>query len=122
MEENKNPNLTEPIGEGQMETLVIKPFIFIDEDYRFEIPLEVAKCGYCGKRLFAHAYEWTQDDDNKELWTPTSFDFECETMPDIGTAEWKDWFASHSDMPYVNEMPQEIKAEEWIQKIYRVKP
>jgi hypothetical protein len=93
----------------------------VPHDHIFDVPPSVAVCPYCGGKLTVQAEDWVEMDDGTwgvlEDATPHA---DCETEPDdIESDEWEDWFESHSRMPYVYQMPVEIKIAKWLNANYR---
>ena len=80
------------------------------------VPREVASCPYCDANLAVQAVEWTQRKDG--TWKATGIEPECANEPDIDTEEWEEWWAIHSEMPYVYQLPVDIKIEKWLSKNY----
>lgn len=91
-------------------------------------------CPYCGANMTYTATGWDQDTETKyprklkkqlkkkynwPLWIATSFDHDCHSMPDFESEEWDDWMNQHSYMPYVNQLPVDLKVERFIKKRFR---
>ena len=74
-------------------------------------------CPYCGEDLYYTAEGWEQEDDG--TWTANSLSPECVSEPPIDSDDWEDWFSSHSDMPYVYQMPVDNQVQEYINRHYR---
>lgn len=89
-------------------------FVFVKEDKEFKFK---NLCPYCKGNLKYTANGWEEDENG--LWMADSFDMECSTEPDIESEEWNDWFYNHSDMPYVNQLPVDLKVKKYIQSKFR---
>jgi len=74
-------------------------------------------CPYCKGDLTYQAEGWEQQEDG--TWTGNCFHSECSNEPDIESDEWEDWFATHSDMPYVYQLPVDQSAERFINSHFR---
>ena len=81
-------------------------------DASIDVPAGVAVCPYCKTPLHAQANGWIQRDDG--TWQADTIDLDCETEPDIDGPDWEDWFARHSDMPYVHMLPVQQKVVAWL--------
>jgi hypothetical protein len=75
------------------------------------------KCPYCNKKMTCSIDGMIEDDEGR--WMADSIQMDCETEPDIDSAEWEEWFATHSDMPYAYMLPAEQKALRYINSKYR---
>jgi hypothetical protein len=42
-----------------------KAFTIVDNDHVFRIPPEIAKCPYCGEKLYAQAIAWQKEDSDE---------------------------------------------------------
>lgn len=74
-------------------------------------------CPYCGGDLTYRCDGWVEDDNGQ--WMVDSMTSECSTEPDIESDEWEDWFSNHSDMPYVYQLPVDMRVQDWINERYR---
>lgn len=76
-------------------------------------PLELPEpCPICGKKVFVtEVGEW-----ESETRKPISISIECEAEPDIESDEWEEWHNWHYSMPYVDWLPYEIQAVEWLRR------
>lgn len=88
------------------------------------VPIEVAVCPYCGKKLAASLTEWEQSDDSVWLGIATSIDLDCEGEPDLYEGDtnaeaFDEWLAEHTYMPYVYWLPVEVRVRQWINSKYR---
>lgn len=88
------------------------------ESLRGKLPLELPRpefdCPICGAMVhLTEVTEWGADDG--EILTAS---FDCETEPDIDSDEWWDWHRGHYRMPYVDWLPFEVRALEWINGRY----
>lgn len=75
-------------------------------------------CPYCGGDLTYRCTAWVQDD-NGHWKSDGSFDFSCSSEPDIDSDDWKEWEAIHTVMPYVHQLPVDVRVTEWINERYR---
>src|SRR6185436_3567524 len=83
----------------------------VKSDHLFEVPRTIAVCQYCGGKILAQCDSWAQGDDGQ--WLADHCSVDCETEPgEISGDEWRDWWANHSDMPYVYWLPVEIEVTE----------
>lgn len=71
----------------------------LDKSETIDIPREVAVCPYCDADLVCRPEAWTEQDDG--TWAATESGLECCAEPEIDSAEWDEWLAIHTDMPYV---------------------
>jgi hypothetical protein len=72
-------------------------------------------CPICGAKVYlTDVEEWGTDDGEIVHGA-----FECETEPDIDSAEWWDWHRGHFAMPYVDWLPWEMRVMEWVDRNYR---
>lgn len=88
----------------------------VAHDKLFDVPGEVAVCPYCGGKLFTQCNAWQE---SKDGWIAESLDVDCETEPDIDGTKWEDWFAAHSEMPYIYMLPVTIRVEKWVNENFR---
>jgi hypothetical protein len=93
---------------------VIGGFVIVSEDKEFKFK---KLCPYCKGDLTYRANGWEKDDN--DLWMADSFDMDCETMPELDSEEWEDWFQSHCEMPYVYQLPVDEAVKKYINKKYR---
>lgn len=89
----------------------------VPKHHIFKIPTSLAVCPYCNPKLYASCEAWTENDEGE--WLADSITVDCETEPDIDSDEWREWFDSHSDMPYVYQLPVNVKIENWINSNFR---
>lgn len=82
-----------------------------------EIPREVAVCPYCKAKLSVSPECWEQNTDGS--WSLSCGHADCASEPDIDGDEWDGWFAVHSQMPYVYQLPVDQKVTAWINERYR---
>lgn len=90
----------------------------IKTDEAIEVPPDVAVCPYCDTKLTASFTGWSEADDGSG-WIADEVTLDCETEPDMDSDEWEDWWASHSDMPYVYLLPVCEKVKTWVNAHYR---
>lgn len=103
-----------PNGSSDVVRVVGRSFIFVPADKTFTFK---GLCPYCKGDLTYHTEGWEQQDDG--TWTANCLQSDCSTEPPIESDEWEDWFAGHSDMPYVYQLPVDQKVEKYINKRYR---
>lgn len=109
-----NPRQLEPGSAGQDGGIME----IVKSDTPIDVPPEIATCPYCGGKLYVQCEAWTQEDDGS--WTAQDIVVDCETEPDdLGSKEYRDWVKSHSEMPYVYQMPVEEGIREWLNSTYR---
>lgn len=89
----------------------------IKTDATIKVPREVASCPYCKADLYVEMEEWEQDDDG--TWYAVNPKGQCEREPDIDSDDWEYWIEVHSDMPYVYQLPVDIRIEAWMKENYR---
>ena len=92
----------------------------VPHDEIIAIPPEVATCPYCGAKLWVQLDTWTQQNDG--MWGAMEDEtphVECGNEPDVLSKEWDDWYFSHSKMPYVYQLPVELKVAKWLNATYR---
>lgn len=89
----------------------------VASDHIFEIPAEIAVCPYCDAKLYASCEAWTQIDNGS--WIAEQLSIDCETEPDIEAPRWDEWFTTHSEMPYVYQLPVDTKVEKWVNTNFR---
>lgn len=73
-------------------------------------------CPICGKAVNLHAItEWSATE-------VVTIEYECETEPEFDyeneeeSDNWCEWFEDHHRMPYVDWMPYENRALDWLNK------
>jgi hypothetical protein len=88
--------------------------ILIGAESILQVPRTVAVCPYCDGQLTVYFDGFDQQDDG--TWAAASLNVECETEPAVESKNWDDWFASHSDMPYVYQLPVDEEIKAWINK------
>ncbi|HET8886814.1 MAG TPA: hypothetical protein VFM70_10735 [Salinimicrobium sp.] len=74
-------------------------------------------CPYCKGDLTYTVDGMIEDEDG--LWKADNVEAQCSNEPNIETDAWNDWFASHSDMPYVYQLPVDENVKEYINSKYR---
>lgn len=86
-----------------------------------EVPEKIAVCPYCGNKLIAICDEWVECDDL--TWQASSLSVDCLSEPEMeeNIELWKEWFAIHSEMPYVYMLPIEQKILAWVNSQFRWK-
>lgn len=90
-------------------------FRIVHEDFVFKFK---KLCPYCQADLHYVCTGWIQDDDG--LWMADNIESICQHEPDdMESDEWNDWMNSHSEMPYVHQMPVDEKIKQHINKKYR---
>jgi hypothetical protein len=105
----------------------VNEYKIVPHDEIIAIPPEVATCPYCGAKLWVQLDTWTQLDDG--MWgvdedeTPHP---DCESEPEIHEdftdeeiTRWQEWSEVHSKMPYVYQLPVEVKVAKWLNANYR---
>lgn len=93
-------------------------FTTIDPEHPPTIPRNVAVCPICGAGLYIEDIsEWEAENGRV---TDTGLCIDCESMPDIETDEWDDWFACHWSMPYVDWLPVTKVVTDWFNAHFRV--
>ena len=94
-------------------------FKILDPDKTIEIPVDVAVCPYCHTKITISPDGWLKEDDGS--WTCDSFNSWCETEPDMEADSdvWEAYLQTHSDMPYVYQLPIDEKITEWLKLHYR---
>ncbi len=75
-------------------------------------------CPYCKGDLTYECDGWDEDD-NGQWESDGSFSIDCSTEPDMDSDDWEDWMQSHSEMPYVHQLPIDISVQKWINSRYR---
>ena len=69
-------------------------------------------CPVCGaKVIVTNVTEW-----ESESGRPLTIEYDCETEPDIDGDDWWDWHRGHWNMPYVDWLPWEKRALDWLHK------
>lgn len=86
----------------------------VSENKQFEFK---GACRYCGGDVTAWCEGWEQDDAGN--WKADTVATQCSTEPDIDSEEWEDWFASHSDLPYVYILPMHQQIIKHINERYK---
>ena len=86
----------------------------IDISTPFKVPSEIAVCGYCGAQLWVTEIGECACDEFGVCSDVTTLYLECDTEPEVDAPAWDKWLDTHSNMPYVNELPQEIKVIDWL--------
>jgi len=95
----------------------------IDTNAVIDVPPEVRLCPYCGEKLYVQFSCWSQCEDG--TWAADGVDLECTTEPELDefseddTAAWDNWFATHSEMPYMYWLPATVAVEKWVNEHYR---
>lgn len=77
-------------------------------DVELDIPESVAVCPYCRSKLYATFQCWTQNDEGQ--WKADEIHLDCENI----NSEKID----HYYMPYVHQMPVDLKCLEWVNENY----
>lgn len=91
----------------------------VGSDHVFDnIPIP---CPICGQKLIWEADEWEEAEAGLWKLGETGFKPNCTTEPDIDSDEWEDWFRGHYSMPYVDWLPIEKPARDWVNDRYRFK-
>lgn len=94
-------------------------------NYIFKIHASIAVCPYCGGALTVQSEEWVQLDDGTFALEEGLAHADCMNEPDIdentdvGRKAWRAWNSQHSYMPYVYQLPVDIKCTQWINENYR---
>lgn len=94
--------------------------IYVDCDKSIEVPITIAVCPYCYSPLSVAFEEWVEDSSGYLM--ANNCIVECHAEPDTESEEWSDWFDRHSYMPYVYQLPVDLKVLNWINENYRFKP
>ena len=75
-------------------------------------------CPYCDGDLHYQATEWA--DDGSGLWMAETIESTCSQEPDIfDNEEWEFWLQTHTDMPYVHQLPIDERVLKHINDNYR---
>ncbi len=91
----------------------------IPHDQIIDIPEDVAVCPYCRAKLTVRLEEWTQNDDGTWGAGESGAHGDCTAEPDVESSEWDAWLEIHSDMPYVHQLPVDLKVTAWINANFR---
>lgn len=92
-------------------------FIMVPSDKEFKFK---KICPYCGADMTYHCEGWEEDENG--LWKAEYVTGDCASEPEMeNEEEWDNWFSTHSDMPYVYQLPVDIKIMNFINKKYRFK-
>ena len=92
----------------------------VPPNHIFPIPPSVAICPYCGGALSVQCEEWTQNDDGSWGVEEGIIHADCMREPEqTYNKMWRDWFRQHSYMPYVYQLPVDIKVAKWINQNFR---
>lgn len=103
------------VNQPNANTNVIGGFVVVPENKEFRFK---KLCPYCKGDLTYTCNGWEQDENG--LWMADSFDMNCSTEPDMEDEdEWNDWFQSHSEMPYVHQLPVDEAVKKYINSKYR---
>lgn len=94
-------------------------FITLPHNQLIGIPESVAVCPYCGGHLYVKLESWTQEEDGTWTADEDCTHAECDTEPEEHTEEWRAWVERHSKMPYVYQLPVDVKVLKWINEHYR---
>jgi len=78
-----------------------------------DVPAEIAVCPYCKAALTAQCNTKTL---MIGMWLPSSVIVNCTAAPEIASAEWRDWFKAHARMPYVYQLPVDLRILHWMQQ------
>lgn len=79
-----------------------------------DIPI---KCPICGGKLTWQCEEWVEDGNGG--WMAGTVKPSCVTEPYLDSDEWEDWFRCHYSTPYIDWLPLENPAINWVNKRYR---
>ncbi len=71
-------------------------------------------CPICGAKVYITGVDEWESVNGRIV----HFEHECETEPDIDSDEWRDWFAGHWSMPYVDWLPWETRVQRWLDERY----
>jgi hypothetical protein len=71
-------------------------------------------CPICGAKVFISAVTEWETDTGKII----SYDYDCETEPDIDSEGWWEWHKGHFAMPYADWLPWENRLDDWLAKRY----
>lgn len=84
----------------------------------FYVPKAISVCPYCNGELIAQIQEISEIEGKTDLFEATSISVDCMNEPPIGSKNWVDWDKSHSTMPYVYQLPAQLKVQKWLNEIY----
>lgn len=78
------------------------------------------KCPICGAKVVVEDVdEWIEAADGLRMVSESGVHLTCETEPDIDADEWEDWHNGHFSMPYVDWLPLQDRAVDYINSHYR---
>lgn len=73
-------------------------------------------CPICGNKVLITAVTEWESESGKIV----SYEYECETEPDIDSDEWWGHHGEHYSMPYVDWLPWEKRVDRWLARRYIV--
>lgn len=80
------------------------------------VPAQIAVCPYCNAELIVGIDEFSQE--KPQEWKASSVCVQCLSEPDLDSPEWDYWLAQHSVMPYVYQLPVDLKVIDWLNHTY----
>lgn len=89
----------------------------ISADQIISIRSDIAVCPYCKAPVYVTAIESLVEDEHG--WKAEGIELQCGSEPEIDNPEWDDWLEQHSYMPYVYQLPVELKVIGWLNRHYR---
>lgn len=82
------------------------------------IPRDVAVCPYCEAALSVSCDTWEEMNDG--TWQAEHIECLCHNEPEeMDSKEWDEWLSVHSDMPYVYQLPVDLRVLAWVNARYR---
>jgi len=93
-------------------------FQFLKPDETIDIPADIAVCPYCKTKMTISPDGWTEEEDG---FICDSFTSWCETEPEIDASQeqWDAFLHVHGAMPYVYQLPVDLKIEAWLKDHFR---
>jgi len=89
----------------------------ISADQIISIRSDIAVCPYCNAPVYVTAIEGMVEDEHG--WKADYIDLQCGSEPEMDDPEWDGWLDQHTYMPYVYQLPVELKIIEWLNRHYR---
>ena len=86
----------------------------VPSDIMLYVPSEVAVCPYCGAHLSVQIESGVRRDDG--TWEAECVAVQCHAEPDVEDESWEAWWQSHCVMPYVYQLPVDLRIRAWISK------
>lgn len=76
------------------------------------------KCPYCNGDMIYQGSNFSKEDDG--TWIVDEINGSCSNEPNSNSPDWTEFISTHSDMPYVYQLPVDIECLQIIQQKYRV--